>query len=159
VVVECWEAPMNFQQVWAHQLRWARTIRVSQPAPYFFSVLSNVTLWATLLVLFGNAGGFPLVPEPFYHEVPLPWTRSAVASLYIPWVLVVFAVCFTLRATVANVLQARLTRNRSASRYWWLTFAKDILQFGIWLAAFFGNTITWRGQKFRLQRDGRLRSK
>ncbi|MEO6182472.1 MAG: glycosyltransferase, partial [Verrucomicrobiota bacterium] len=34
VVVECWEAPMNWKRVWVHQLRWARTIRVCQPAPF-----------------------------------------------------------------------------------------------------------------------------
>src|ERR1035437_635368 len=41
VVVECWSAPMGWAAVWKHQLRWARTIRVCQPAPYFFSLLSN----------------------------------------------------------------------------------------------------------------------
>jgi ceramide glucosyltransferase len=35
VVAECWEAPMNWRQVWAHQSRWARTIRVCQPGPFF----------------------------------------------------------------------------------------------------------------------------
>ena len=48
VVVECWDPPMNWRAVWKHQLRWARTIRVCQPVPYFFSILSNVTLWAGL---------------------------------------------------------------------------------------------------------------
>jgi ceramide glucosyltransferase len=45
VVVECWSAPMGWADVWKHQLRWARTIRVCQPMPYFFSILSNATLW------------------------------------------------------------------------------------------------------------------
>jgi ceramide glucosyltransferase len=31
VVVECWNPPMNWRDVWKHQLRWARTIRVCQP--------------------------------------------------------------------------------------------------------------------------------
>ena len=48
VVVECWSAPMGWTAVWKHQLRWARTIRVCQPAPYFFSLLSNATLWPLL---------------------------------------------------------------------------------------------------------------
>ena len=48
VVVECWNPPMNWRDVWKHQLRWARTIRVCQPAPYFFSILSNATLWPLL---------------------------------------------------------------------------------------------------------------
>ena len=48
VVAECWDAPMNWRDVWKHQLRWARTIRVCQPLPYFFSILSNATLWPLL---------------------------------------------------------------------------------------------------------------
>ncbi len=51
VVVECWDAPMNWRNVWKHQLRWARTIRVCQPVPYFFSILSNTTLWPLLWLL------------------------------------------------------------------------------------------------------------
>jgi ceramide glucosyltransferase len=35
VVVDCWSAPMTWHEVWRHQLRWARTIRVCQPLPYF----------------------------------------------------------------------------------------------------------------------------
>ena len=49
VVVECWERPQGWREVWAHQLRWARTVRVCQPAPYFLSILSNATVWPILL--------------------------------------------------------------------------------------------------------------
>jgi len=42
---------MNWRDVWKHQLRWARTIRVCQPVPYFFSILSNATLWPLLWLL------------------------------------------------------------------------------------------------------------
>lgn len=45
LVVECREAPKNFREIWKHQLRWSRTIRVCQPGPYFMSILSNMTLW------------------------------------------------------------------------------------------------------------------
>jgi len=36
---------MTWRAVWKHQLRWARTIRVCQPLPYFFSILSNAGFW------------------------------------------------------------------------------------------------------------------
>ena len=36
VVVDCWNAPMNWRGVWKHQLRWARTIRTCRPAAVFF---------------------------------------------------------------------------------------------------------------------------
>jgi len=48
VVVDCRETPKTFCEIWKHQLRWARTIRVCQPGPYFLSILSNTTLWAVL---------------------------------------------------------------------------------------------------------------
>src|SRR5205814_1953395 len=52
VVVECWSSPMGWKAVWKHQLRWARTIRVCQSLPYFFSILSNATLWPVLFAIF-----------------------------------------------------------------------------------------------------------
>jgi len=48
VVVDCWSEPMDWSAVWKHQLRWARTIRVCQPLPYFFSIVANATLWPLL---------------------------------------------------------------------------------------------------------------
>jgi ceramide glucosyltransferase len=45
ILVECRSPPMTWREVWAHQVRWARTIRVCQPLPFFFSILSNPTLW------------------------------------------------------------------------------------------------------------------
>jgi ceramide glucosyltransferase len=52
VVVDCRSAPMTMHDVWSHQLRWARTIRVSQPVPYFFSILNDSTLWFSLWLFF-----------------------------------------------------------------------------------------------------------
>lgn len=44
-IVECRSSPMKWPEMWAHQVRWARTIRVCQPMPFFFSILSNPTIW------------------------------------------------------------------------------------------------------------------
>lgn len=156
VVVECWDKPMNLRDVWKHQLRWARTIRVSQPVPYFFSILSHTTFWITLLALFGNLGGFPLVPDSLlYGQALTPSLKSAFAPLHVPWVLVIFLTVLAARVFIAAKLQQRLTRKPCASR-WWLVVAKDFLSVAIWAAAFLGNTIEWRGRKFRLTSGGRL---
>jgi ceramide glucosyltransferase len=58
LVVECREEAKGFVEIWRHQLRWARTIRVCQPAPYFGSILSNVTIFA--LALFVVVPGCPV---------------------------------------------------------------------------------------------------
>jgi ceramide glucosyltransferase len=43
-----------------------------------------------------------------------------------------------------------------AGRHFWLTPVKDLMQVALWLLAFFGRHIEWRGQRFRLRRDGKL---
>ena len=53
IVVESRSSPMTWRQVWNHQIRWARTIRVCQPLPFFFSILSNPTLWLGLWAVSG----------------------------------------------------------------------------------------------------------
>jgi ceramide glucosyltransferase len=157
VVVECWDKPMNFRAVWNHQLRWARTIRVSQPAPYFFSILSNATLWAALLALFGNLGGFPLVPDSLLYNGTLsPRIQNALSPLHVPWVLVAFAAILGSRILIVASLQQRLTHERGARHDSWFVPMKDVLGVAIWAAAFLGNTIEWRGTKMRLTRAGKL---
>lgn len=128
VVVECWDPPQSWGAVWKHQLRWARTIRVCQPAPYFFSILSNATLW------------------PLVWAAGVPSSESfAGAGLLV-----------LLRMVLALHLQARLTPHQSHIGSFWLVPLKDLLGAAIWLVAFLGNTIEWRGQRMRLDRDGTL---
>lgn len=128
VVVECWDPPMNWSQVWKHQLRWARTIRVCQPLPYFFSILNNATLWPLLWLLV--------------------WPTPASAG---------FAVgCWLIRMGSALDLQNLLNRARTPVRYCWLALLKDLLQTFIWALAFLGSRVEWRGERMQLRRDGTL---
>jgi ceramide glucosyltransferase len=128
VVVECWSEPMGWAAVWKHQLRWARTIRICQPAPYFFSILSNATLW------------------------PLLWLAANPTGNILAFAL---ACCF-LRMAAALDLQRRLTGSWSHLAWCWLAPVKDLLQAVLWLLSFLGNTVEWRGQRLRLRRDGSL---
>jgi len=131
VVVECWSAPMNWATVGQHQLRWARTIRVCQPVPYFFSILSNPTLWPLLWLAVKPAGP---------------------AFAFAGFALLV-------RILSALNLQQRLSPNPTPAggatvTHAWLVPVKDLLQAAVWLLAFLGNRIEWRGQQLRLRRDG-----
>jgi ceramide glucosyltransferase len=130
VVVECWNAPMNWRDVWRHQLRWARTIRVCQPLPYFFSILSNATFWPLLWLM---------------TSLVLPVTFcSSLAAV----------VCLLIRIVLAQNLQRRFTPDKDLVSPFWLVPVKDLLQVALWLAAFAGNTVEWRGLRMKLRGDG-----
>lgn len=55
-VVETSLGSESWRQAWRHQLRWARTIRVSRPSGYYGYIVTHATLWA--LVAFA-AGAWP----------------------------------------------------------------------------------------------------
>ena len=41
-----------------------------------------------------------------------------------------------------------------ALRWCWLYPLRDLMGFGFWLCSFFGRTIVWRGDRYRLEADG-----
>lgn len=132
VVVECWDRPMGWREVWKHQLRWARTIRVCRPVPYFFSILSNATLW------------------------PLLWLAASLVETKTFCTLLAPIALLIVRVAIARDLQRRFAEGRRPAAPAWLVPIKDLLQFAVWLAAFSGNTIEWRGRRMRLRRNGNL---
>jgi ceramide glucosyltransferase len=152
-VVECWSERMGWRDVWKHQLRWARTIRVCQPWPYFFSILSNVTLWAlmSLVLLVASA--------KVVHSTSWTTRSGAIAvtsEIALPMSPFLPAAYVLARILVAHNLQKRLARTNRQVAPWWLVPVKDLLQAALWLGAFAGNKIEWRGERFRLRRDGTL---
>ncbi len=126
IVVDCYEARQSWGKVWAHQLRWGRTIRICQPLPYFMSILNNATLW------------------------PVIWAAVDPDSIICAACLVGF------RIITALHLQTRLTQNPRSIGYFWLVPISDMLGFAIWALSFFGNTVMWRGERLRVQSDGKL---
>ena len=168
VVVECWERLQGWREVWAHQLRWARTIRVCQPVPYFFSLLSNATLWSGLLLVWS----IHKVPEIFLHfdangnAISPDETMLRLVVLGFPFSILALACRFAIVADcMAWLCRARL---RSGGILDWfvcdaqsslralLTPLKDLLQVMIWTLAFLGDHVTWRGERYRVLRGGKL---
>jgi ceramide glucosyltransferase len=132
VVVECWDAPMSWTDVWKHQVRWARTIRVCQPLPYFFSILANATFW------------------------PILWLAVLLLTTKSPALPLIALMLLFLRIAMAQKLQLCFTPGRRLISEPWLVPLKDLFQTVVWLAAFSGNTVEWRGRKMQLLRDGTL---
>ena len=114
----------GWRQVWQHQVRWARTIRVSRFGGYLGLPVTNATLWA---VVAGVCGRWDL----------------CVALLMI-------------RLVMAFVSGWGVLRSRDVLYLWWLVPARDILGFAVWMAGLFGNSVLWRGQRFQLDRHGRI---
>lgn len=184
VVADCLERPMGWRDVWRHQVRWARTIRVCRPLPYFLSIAANPTLWPLLLLVSALWG----------------WTRPPASAF--PGAHAGSLVCFGLVAVclAARVLSARdhlhrigpadeeairdqetgsadgrqakqvrqekqvapprdfRSRSRRPARFAaaWFAPVKDLLNVGVWAAAFLGNHLEWRGEIYRVDRRGRL---
>ena len=108
VVADCHDPPRNWAQVWAHQVRWARTIRVCQPAPFFFSILNNAT------------SGRCSSCSPRAGRRPWPCARPAVLF----------------RVATAAQQQSRLTQSRRPPACWGWPPVKDMLEVAVWAAAF-----------------------
>lgn len=112
----------------SRQLRWARTMRVSRPGGY---LASGITL-PGLAVLVALAAG------------PLPWSLAAISLLYL------------FRFTVVTLFSRTLVRDRLLPKWGWLLPLRDLLASATWLCAFLGNSVQWRGHRFRVLGDGRL---
>jgi ceramide glucosyltransferase len=109
-----------------HRLRWARSTRRSRPVGYWGQIFTNPLPLALLLWL----------------AIPRLWPLAAVTVLFralAAW------------STAGWVLHDPLTRRR-----WWLIPIQDLMSALIWLLGFFGNTINWRGRRYKLLPDGRF---
>jgi ceramide glucosyltransferase len=127
-VVETVLDSVSLRDVWRHLLRWARTYRVCQPVPWFFTIVTHTILWGVLAVVAtrGSAVG---------------WGILAVALA-------------TRLGSLAAIM--RLLGERETMRYLWLVPAKDLFNSLMWAAAFLGREVEWSGQRFRVRRDGQM---
>ena len=110
--------------VWRHQVRWARTIRVSKFGGYVGLPVAFATVWA-LAAACGGLWGLAL---------GLLAVRMSMATLS-GWMVI---------------------RSRDVLRLWLLIPVRDLFGAAVWVAALFGNSVVWRGQRLQLDREGRI---
>jgi ceramide glucosyltransferase len=110
----------DFSALFAHELRWARTIRALVPIPYAASVLQISLFWALVGLV---AGGFSLVG----------------------WVL--FGLVLYARFFAARRLDAALKLAKAGDA--WLFLVRDIWSALIYVISYLGDKVEWRGQMMR----------
>ncbi len=125
-VVETVLDSVTLGDVWRHLLRWARTYRVCQPVPWFFTIVTHTVLWGCLAALV---------------------TRGSVAG---------FAVLVAALATRLGALAAIMRLLGERDTPLWLVPAKDLFNSLMWAAAFLGREVNWSGHLLRVERDGRM---
>jgi ceramide glucosyltransferase len=111
-----------------HELRWARTIRSIAPLDYAASVITYPVAFGLLAALLSG----------------LSATGLGVLAVVLAWRLIVVRRIDKAFALVRQPL--------------WLVPVRDVLSFGLVIASFCGKTVRWRGQDFRVARDGSLTS-
>jgi ceramide glucosyltransferase len=115
-----------------HQTRWMLSTRFSIPAGHASSVMTFAVPFGVLGAIAGvGAGHFAL------GAALLGWTviNRMIMSVAVGWGVV---------------------RDRRALKYCWLYPLRDLMGFGFWLASYAGDTVDWRGEKYKLVRGGRM---
>ena len=128
-VVETSVPAYTWQGFIEHQLRWGRTVRDASHSGYAGLVFTHGLGWAVL---------------------------NLVASGLSPLSLWLLGLSFFLRLTLAMTVGAEVLGDHQVLPNLWLLPLRDIVAMGLWVAAFAGNTIVWRGERFVVQ-DGKLR--
>jgi ceramide glucosyltransferase len=127
--VESVMAPEQLGTVLCRQLRWARTMRVSRPWGY---LASGVTL-------------------PFPAAL-LALTISACSWSGYAAVLVLYCS----RALMAIIYSRHFVKDYLFPKWLWLLPVRDLLASITWGLAFSGNTVHWRGHKYRIRSGGKI---
>ncbi len=89
------------------------------------------------------------VGQLFTMPLPLALLVCAASPRWWPVLILTLVV----RYLAAYVVSSRVLR---AKINWLLLPIEDVTTFCFWLAGFFGNTIVWRGRRYRLYSDGRF---
>lgn len=130
-VVENMVVEHGFKALFAHELRWAKTVQSMEPLGYFFSFLTYTVPVSMLAGLaMSMAGG---------------WHMGAIGLI---------ATSVALRVGLHYTVQASLGSPERIPA--WLVSLRDWLCFAVWGMSYFGRHVQWRGRVLELQSDGHI---
>jgi ceramide glucosyltransferase len=127
-VVETTVPAYRFRGFSDHQLRWARSTRDSRRWGYVGLGITFALPWALL---------------------------TCVTSGLALWSFTLLSIVLLARVAVALSVGVGILRDGQVLRDLWLLPLRDLLGLGFWAWSFAGDTVVWRGERFRL-RKGRI---
>ena len=113
----------------SHRLRWLRSTRRSRPWGYVGQVFTN-----------------PLPVALIAWAIMPGWWPAAIVTA-------------VLRGVSTWAQAWWILRDPFLKRYWWIVPLQDIWSFLLWIAGFFGNTVSWRGRTYYVAPDGKFELK
>jgi ceramide glucosyltransferase len=125
-IVENCVSDPSFASLWRHELRWARTSRAMAPAGYAGSVITHTVM--VTAVAAAVWGSAPAAGGFVLVSLLLRWLSAAVT------------------ARALDLPRAGL----------WLLPLRDALSFAVFLSSFFGRSVFWRDQLFRIEPSGQM---
>lgn len=128
-VVETNNPEMSFKDYLAHQLRWARTYRVCRPRGYLAYGITHALVYSLAILL---------------------------AAGLAPWAWGLAAATLALRAAVVGFSEHLCLKGDLPRWGFGLLPLKDLFSFGLWLASFLGNRVSWGDRDFRVNPEGKL---
>lgn len=129
VVLENVVGRMSIGDYLTHQLRWARTYRASRPKGFAGYGITHITPFAFLLLIL---------------QGPTALALSVLGAV------------LSVRLISAAVIYQRVIRSKQWLKWLPILPVKDIISFGIWISSLLSNTVTWRGRKYRIVKEGRI---
>jgi ceramide glucosyltransferase len=125
-------ADVSFLKSFMHQARWMRSTRFSRPKGHFGTGLTFAMPFGILGLVAGWGTGLPILGIAL---LAWAWLNRTLQSIAVGW---------------------GVTHDRNSLTYCWLHPLRDLLGFFVWIASYSGNEVIWRGERYKLQTEGRI---
>lgn len=115
----------SFRDFWLHQMRWARNVKDRRAGQYVGLIATFGLAWAMIAVL----------------ARPSSW-----------WTWAILAITAAARFTSAIVVGRGVLNDLQVLPNLWLVPLRDFVALAVWIVSYCGDTVVWRGVRFRLNK-------